>query len=86
MVNSELVEHVNEELIRRSAFCPAGKKVLGGGAHATSEFGGGVIASYVVHNSSPIADVGWQAHFDITNPGAPNYISRVFAICAFVST
>ena len=63
-----------------SASCPAGKKVLGGGAIATTSTGG-VENGFVVLNDSPSADTGWIATFDISNPLGDAYVLKVTAIC-----
>ena len=66
------------------ADCPAGKKVLGGGALAATD-SGGIQDGYQVLNSSPKADSGWRATFSISNPLHDPFVLTVYAICANVS-
>jgi len=58
-----------------TATCPAGKKVLGGGAEA-----GGLIGQ-VVYDSYPPTDSSWRVH--ITNTGFDTTFT-VYAICGIV--
>jgi hypothetical protein len=68
-----------------SVSCPTGKKVLGGGALAVTA-DGGVQDGYQVLNSSPLADSGWRATFNIDNPLNDDFVLKVYATCANVSS
>jgi hypothetical protein len=68
-----------------SVNCPTGKKVLGGGALAVTA-DGGVQDGYQVLNSSPLTDSGWRATFNIDNPLHDDFVLKVYAICANVTT
>jgi len=68
-----------------SVNCPTGKKVLGGGALAVTS-DGGVQDGYQVLNSSPLADTGWRATFNIDNPLNDDFVLKVYATCATVSS
>jgi hypothetical protein len=62
-----------------AAFCPLGKKVLGGGG---SSLGG---AAIVLKESLPIANTGWEVM--VANESAVPVMTTVtaYAVCAFVS-
>jgi hypothetical protein len=60
-------------LVKATASCPAGSRVVGGGAQADPVEGGNVIATY------PASDTAWSATV-ATNPAAQSVI--VYAICA----
>lgn len=59
-----------------TAACPAGGRVVGGGAHAVPVAGGNVLADY------PASDSAWTATA-ATNPAAQSI--TVYAICALGS-
>jgi hypothetical protein len=60
-------------LVTATATCPAGSRIVGGGAQADPVEGGNVIATY------PASDTAWTATV-ATNPAAQSII--VHAICA----
>jgi len=60
-------------LITGTATCPAGARVVGGGAQADPVTGGNVLADY------PASDSAWTATA-ATNPAAQSFV--VYAICA----
>lgn len=72
------------------ADCPAGKTVLGGGASALADQGGGVYTlagAGDVIQSQPLSDgTGWRARFAIDNPLQKGFQMTVFAICAIVAS
>lgn len=62
-------------VVEGTATCPAGTKVLGGGARVTPTDGNGYI-----DDSYPSGSTSWKAKFD-NNTGSP-YTGTVTAICA----
>jgi len=68
----------------KTATCPSGKNVLGGGA-SVAQLNGGVSGGYNVLQSQPSGDTGWHAIFDVSNSGGQTFTITVYAICATVS-
>jgi hypothetical protein len=63
------------------ASCPAGKKVIGGGASMISP-----TTSVALSTSMPtVAGTGWHALAEEVNPTAFNWLVRAYAICANVA-
>lgn len=69
-----------------TAFCPVGKRVLGGGAHGISADGTTMAASYPQQGADGISGGAWTAYARY-EPAAAGHVWRlvVYAICAKVS-
>ena len=69
----------NDEEKNIVATCPAGKKVVGGGGYAfnlTYPDDVAIVASFPVNSSS------WRVVAQETDPYAPGWLLRTYAICA----
>ena len=70
-----------------SALCPAGKRVLGGGATVTQTNTGDVNSGGTVQQSAPNSDgTRWAVYLDIDNPSGDPFTVKVYAICANVTS
>jgi hypothetical protein len=67
----------------RSASCPSGKRLLGGGAVAFP-LGGAYYDDIALVSSYPITNTTWQAVASEVNPTTGNWRLDVYAICANV--
>jgi hypothetical protein len=67
----------------QDASCPSGKKVLGGGASATTD--SAFSSGFHVLQQLPVGDSQWRAVFDIDNPLGDLVVLTTYAICANVS-
>ena len=67
-----------------SAECPAGKRIIGGGAH-TFPLGGAFYDDIAIVSSYPITPTRWQAVASEVNATAGNWTLTVYAICAIVT-
>ena len=65
--------------------CPAGKRVLGGGAGALRDQNGSPVLSHISHasfdgGSYPVGGIAWRTSYTIDGPAAG---VRGFAVCAY---
>jgi hypothetical protein len=85
IVTSSLTSTATALFGGRVATCPTGKKVLGGGASATTSTGS-IQGGYNVLQDGPSGDNKWTGTFNISNPIAgTTFVITVYAICARVS-
>jgi hypothetical protein len=67
-----------------SAECPAGKRIIGGGAH-TFPLGDAYYDDIAIVSSYPTTPTRWQAVASEVNATAGNWTLTVYAICAIVT-